>query len=347
MSACAHEAVSASVVPRAPPPPPPAKRLRAVFTADDLGYAPARDAGIFACARAGLVTAASLLVGGASARAAAQAARAAGLPLGLHVNLSEGAPLCAPRDVASLLAEAGAHAHAHAHAHARADGVQQLRGKAGLRAALAAGRVSLAEARAEVRAQLAAFAALTGGPPAHADGPQHVHVLPGLREVFAEECAAAGVRWVRVPELHAAEAGAPALAADAGRAAFVRGVAADCAAARALFAAHGLRSSSAFAGYAIGGAACSVRAVLDVCAAVAATRDDAQAASDSAGTPDLEVMFHPGFVVPRGALSGLGAADSGDDFSRSQDREVELAVLTSSELLRELATQGVTLSGWG
>jgi predicted glycoside hydrolase/deacetylase ChbG (UPF0249 family) len=250
------------------------------------------------------------------------------------VNLSEGAPLSAPGAVASLLAEeAGAGAAAGA----------QLRGKAGVRAALAAGRLSLAEARAEVRAQLAAFAALTGGPPVHADGHQHVHVLPGLREVFAEECAAAGVRWVRVPELHAAEAGAPALAADAARAAFVRSVAAECAAARALFAAHGLRSSTAFAGYAIGGAACSVRAVLDVCAAVAATLDPQAARAD---VPDLEVMFHPGFVVPRGAASGLGPADSGDDFSRSQDREAELAVLTSHELVRELAARGVMLSGW-
>ena len=81
--------------------------------------------------------------------------------------------------------------------------------------------------------------------------------------------------------------------------------------------------------------------MLDVCEAVAATLD-----AERADGPDLEVMFHPGFVVPRGAASGLGPADSGDDFSRSPDREAELAVLTSGELVRELAARGVVLCGW-
>ena len=75
-----------------------------VILADDLGYSSERDAGIFLCIAAGAVTRASLLVTGASARAAL--ARAAALPrleVALHLNLTEGAPLCGA-EVPSLLA---------------------------------------------------------------------------------------------------------------------------------------------------------------------------------------------------------------------------------------------------
>ena len=311
-------------------PTPIRGRIRVVLTADDAGYAPCRDAGIFACARAGLVSAVSLLVTGASAREAARAAAA--LPhvsLGCHVNLTEGAPSSPPDEVRSLLDPSGS---------------GFMRGKEGFRAALAAGAVSLAHVRAEVRAQLAAFASLTGGtPPAHADGHQHVHVLPGVREIFAEEAAAAGVRWARVPALGAAEAAALPPA----RAAFYRGVGADCARARAVFAASGLRSSAAFAGFTLGGAACSVEAVLAACRAAAGAAADAGGSADD-GAPDLEIMFHPGRRVPAAAPAaeaGCGGA-AADDFAQSLDREAELAVLSGSALARALDDAGVAVVKW-
>ncbi len=46
--------------------------MRVVFVADDLGYCPVRDAGIFLAATRGVVSAASLLVQGASAATAAR-----------------------------------------------------------------------------------------------------------------------------------------------------------------------------------------------------------------------------------------------------------------------------------
>jgi len=315
-----------------PLPPPAAGSFRVVVTADDAGYAAVRDQGIFVCARAGLVSAVSLLVSGASAREAARAAAA--LPhvsLGCHVNLTEGAPSSPPDAVRSLLDPSG---------------TGFMRGKEGFRAALAAGAVSLAHVRAEVRAQLAAFASLTGGaPPAHADGHQHVHVLPGVREVFAEEAAAAGVRWARVPALGAAEAAALPPAREA----FYRGVGADCAVARAVFAARGLRSSAAFAGFTLGGAACSVQAVLAACRAAAGAAAGAGARRIDDGAPDLEIMFHPGLRVPAAATAaeaGCGGA-AADDFSQSPDREAELAVLSGSALARALASAGVCVVPWG
>ena len=304
--------------------------MRVVITADDLGYASCRDAGIFDCVRSGTVGAVSLLVTGASAVSAVRAAQAIpSLSLGLHLNLTEGAPAAPIASVGSLLVPSTGSMH----------------GKEGFRLALAAGTVSLAEVRAEVRAQLAAFARLTGGAaPAHVDGHQHVHVLPGVCTIFAEEVAAAGARWVRVPALSAAED----TQLPHTRAAFYRGVAADCAAARAVFAAHGLRSSTAFAGYALGGSICSVAALVGACRAAFAAKAATGAEAGGCGDPDLEIMLHPGIPVSPDATAdeaGCGSAPA-DDFAQSLDRGAELAVLTSATLRAELAAVGVTLCGW-
>jgi len=300
--------------------------------------------------RRGLVTRASALANGSSFASALAAAAAAGLPVGLHLNLTEGAPLTGPRGgvpPGGAAAAAAAPGGSLLDPAAAARGEAAMRGKHGFRAALAAGDVRAADVAAEIAAQLAAFAAASpgGAPPAHADGHQHVHVLPGVREVFAEEAAAAGVRWARVPALGAAEAAALPPAREA----FYRGVGADCAAARAVFAARGLRSSAAFAGFTLGGAACSVQAVLAACRAAAGAAAGAGARRIDDAAPDLEIMFHPGLRVPAAATAaeaGCGGA-AADDFSQSPDREAELAVLSGSALARALASAGVCVVPWG
>lgn len=310
--------------------------MRVVVTADDLGYSSCRDAGILECARSGVVRAVSLLVTGASAASAARSAAAVPtLSLGLHLNLTEGAPASPAASVRSLLDLGSSH----------------MRGKMGFRSALAAGAISLDEVRTEVRSQLAKFASLTGAAPSHADGHQHVHILPGIREIFAEEVAAAGISWVRVPSLGYFESAA--LPPD--RAAFYRGVDADCPAARAIFAAHGLRSSIAFAGFTLGGSACSIAAVLGACTAAMSQKSIDGIADHNAtahafeAAPDLELMFHPGIPVPLDAPvaeAGCGGA-SADDFSQSPDRGAELELLTSVDLRSRLESQGIALCRWG
>ncbi|MFG1463497.1 ChbG/HpnK family deacetylase [Xanthobacter sp. DSM 24535] len=49
-----------------------------------------------------------------------------------------------------------------------------------------AGRLNGAAVRAEVEAQFLAFVAAFGRPPAHVDGHQHVHLLPGIRGAVLE-----------------------------------------------------------------------------------------------------------------------------------------------------------------
>jgi predicted glycoside hydrolase/deacetylase ChbG (UPF0249 family) len=101
------------------------------------------------------------MVGGASAATAATEATSLGLSVGLHINLTEGLPLCSAEDVPTLLNQHG-----------------EMLGKFGFRQALAAGRVDLAQVRAEVQAQLSRFMELTAGrSPSHCDGHQAWHVV--------------------------------------------------------------------------------------------------------------------------------------------------------------------------
>lgn len=129
-----------------------------VVNADDLGYDANRDVGLVSLASMqprvaawrcglrgmrlrplychqvrsfteGVVTSASLLVNGASAATGYTAAAAAGLPVGLHLNLTEGRPVAAAAEVASLVDSASG----------------LMLGKAGFREALARGSVDLDE----------------------------------------------------------------------------------------------------------------------------------------------------------------------------------------------------------
>nr|XP_044988779.1 carbohydrate deacetylase isoform X3 [Jaculus jaculus] len=138
-------------------------RVRLVVTADDFGYCPRRDEGIVEAFLAGTVTSVSLLVNGTAAESAAELARRHSIPTGLHANLTEGRPVGPARHGSStLLSPEGF-----------------FLGKMGFREALASGDVALPQVQEELEAQLSRFRDLLGTAPAHVDGHQHVHVLPG------------------------------------------------------------------------------------------------------------------------------------------------------------------------
>ncbi len=70
------------------------KREYLIVTADDFGYAQQRDRGIIEAFNNGIITRASLLVNGSSARTTAvELAQEHGLKLGIHLNLTEGKPI--------------------------------------------------------------------------------------------------------------------------------------------------------------------------------------------------------------------------------------------------------------
>ena len=110
-----------------------------VVNADDLGYSARRDAGILQAFKCGVVTSVSLLVNGATSREAAREAVSLGVPLGLHLNLTEGQCLSeAPNGLC-------------------AEDTKYMRVKMGFREAAAQGKITEDEIAREIDLQLAKF----------------------------------------------------------------------------------------------------------------------------------------------------------------------------------------------
>ncbi|MBE0503003.1 MAG: ChbG/HpnK family deacetylase [Desulfuromonadales bacterium] len=131
---------------------------RLIVNADDLGSGSERDRGIIQSFSDGIVSSASLLANGPSFASAAAAARQIDLPLGVHLNLSEGVPLCGP--IAGLTTDGG-----------------EFPGKTGLRRYLVGKEVDPAPLYRELAAQIEKV--LTAGLiPDHLDTHQHFSLFP-------------------------------------------------------------------------------------------------------------------------------------------------------------------------
>jgi hypothetical protein len=155
------------------------RRIVAVC-ADDVGLVDGVAETVVELAATGRLSAASCLTtapGWRPAAARLAAARHAharpSLELGLHFNLSEGAPLSAELRRRW----------------------PTLPGLAHLLAAAAVRALPLAAIGAEFRAQAGAFGDALGRAPAFVDGHQHVHALPGVRELVLDAIAA----WAEPP----------------------------------------------------------------------------------------------------------------------------------------------------
>ncbi|XP_007953618.1 carbohydrate deacetylase [Orycteropus afer afer] len=289
-------------------------RVRLVVTADDFGYCPRRDEGIVEAFLVGAVTSVSLLVNGAAAESAAELARRHSIPTGLHANLSEGRPVGPARHGASsLLGPEGF-----------------FLGKMEFRKAVVAGDVALPQVRDELEAQLNRFRELLGRDPTHVDGHQHVHVLPGVCQVFAEALQAHGVRFTRLP-LERGVGGCAWLEAPAR--AFACAVGRDARAAVDPFSRHGLRWTDAFVGLSTCGRHMSAQRVSGALARALESVPAGHALT-------AELMAHPGYpsVPPAG-----GCGEGPDAFSCSWERLHELRVLTAPTLRARLAQDGVQL----
>src|SRR5205807_3958311 len=75
-----------------------------IVNADDLGWTEGVNRGILEAFQGGIVTSGSLLANGVAFAEAVMAAKSApGLGVGVHLNLSDGAPVADPETVVSLL----------------------------------------------------------------------------------------------------------------------------------------------------------------------------------------------------------------------------------------------------
>jgi len=150
--------------------------MKVIVNADDLGYSPHRDRGIFQAFQEGIVTSASLIVNGASCQQAAKQAIDMGLELGLHLNLTEGKPLST---VPSLVNTAG---------------MMQYK------TSFLKHPVHKEDIQHETVAQLERFKELTSSYPHHVDRHQHVHIAPKIPEIIAPILQHYGVRSIRIPD---------------------------------------------------------------------------------------------------------------------------------------------------
>jgi hypothetical protein len=142
---------------------------RLIVNADDWGLSRGVSDGILAAHRHGIVSSTTVLVTGALDREQVARLRDSGLGVGLHVNLTLGQPLTRGRSLVD------------------GDGrfVRDAR-----RAAV---RVSAADARAEVQAQVERFQSALKRPPTHLDSHHHVGLHPPVRDVVLEVAHALGV----------------------------------------------------------------------------------------------------------------------------------------------------------
>lgn len=156
-----------------------ARRLL-IVNADDYTTNPERNRGIIEAAHKGILTSASALTNTAGlARALKDLEQVLGPRIGVHLNLTSGAPLSP--NARSLTGPQG----------------DFLPREAAWRRALPGG-YNPDELRREWSAQIEAFCR-SGLHPDHLDGNNHLHVFPGCARICAELAVSFNIRRVRLP----------------------------------------------------------------------------------------------------------------------------------------------------
>lgn len=153
--------------------------IQLIVNADDLGNGQRRDRGIFRACTAGIVTSVSLLANGPTFVAAARESLTLGLPLGVHLNLSEGRALGGA--IAGLT-----------------DATGNFPGKKMLRMRLASGDFDRAAVRHELLSQIARVRD-AGLHPDHLDTHQHCFLSPALTGIIVAVARETAITALRLP----------------------------------------------------------------------------------------------------------------------------------------------------
>ena len=158
---------------------------RLIINADDFGLTVGVNRAVVEAHQRGVVTSATIMANAGAVEDAVARARQAGLNVGCHVVLIDGAPRLARRDVSSLVVADGAGARFR-------DGWLVFAARA-LRKRLNEDQIA-----AEVEAQIRKIQQ-TGLRVTHLDSHKHVHLLPPVLEPMLRAARACGVRAVRNP----------------------------------------------------------------------------------------------------------------------------------------------------
>ena len=153
-----------------------------IVNADDFGRHELINRAVERAFASGCLRSATLMAGGiAFEDAVALSKRIPGLGVGIHFTLANGNPILPPNEIPSLVTAEGVF---------HADYVSFLK-------RYFSGKISLAEVRAELAAQLQKVLR-AGLKPTHFDSHQHLHHVPGIIEIALELAAAENISAMRV-----------------------------------------------------------------------------------------------------------------------------------------------------
>ncbi len=284
-----------------------------IVNADDLGWTEGVNRGIAEAHRNGIVTSASLLANGAAFASGVEVARSTpGLGVGVHLNLSDGAPVAARELVTSLLNDAGEFAG----------------GPENLLLRVARGGLSLHEVEQEWEAQIEKVRE-AGIQPTHLDGHKHVHMLPGLFELALRLAKRYNVGAIRV----AHEASSLRAALSTGEELHTAAVLKQGVQARGLkLLARDAREQAERAGISTADYFCGIAQTGEM------TKDGVAQLLRSLPDGTTELMCHPGYADQ--ALQNTPTRLQGS-------RQSELKILTDVEIRNLVASQGIRLIDYG
>ena len=284
-----------------------------IVNADDLGWTEGVNRGIAEAHRNGIVTSASLLANGAAFREAVELVKShPSLGIGVHLNLSDGAPVSGRDSVPSLVNGNGAF-----------DG-----GPESLLLKLATRGLAVAEVEIEWDAQIRRVRD-SGIVPTHLDGHKHVHMLPGLFEIALRLAKKHGIAGIRVS--HESSKLRAALSAGEEQRASVllkqgmqaRGLKLLASDAREKAERSGIATADYFCGIAQTGAL---------------TKEGVARLLRSLPEGTTELMCHPGYADESLRQTATRLQDS---------RQKEIEILTDPEIRNLVASQAIRLIDYG
>jgi len=280
-----------------------------IVNADDLGWTEGVNRGIVEAHRKGLVTSTTLLANGRAFPSALEAARAnPELGVGVHLNLSNGAPTAKAQQVQGLLNEAGCFEE----------------GPENLLLRIASRSLPLKEVEREWDAQIQKVRD-AGIRPTHLDGHKHVQMLPGLFEIALRLAKKHGIPAIRVAHEESKLRSMLATGGEQKKGVVLKqGVQA-----RGLkFLARDAREMADYAGLATTDYFCGIAQT------GALTREGMERLLEHLPEGITELMCHPGYVDGELRRTPTRLQES---------REEELRILTDACIRKLVATRGIRL----
>ncbi len=284
-----------------------------IVNADDLGWTAGVNRGIAEAHRHGIVTSASLLANGSAFASGVEVARSTpGLGVGVHLNLSDGAPVAARELVTSLVNDAG----------------EFEGGPENLLLRIASRGLALHEVEQEWEAQIEKVRD-AGIQPTHVDGHKHVHMLPGLFEIALRLAKRYAIAAIRV----AHEASSLRAALSTGEQLHTAAVLKQGVQARGLkLLARDAREQAERVGISTADYFCGIAQTGEM------TKDGVAQLLRNLPEGTTELMCHPGYADE--ALQ--------QTHTRLQaSRQTELEILTDVEIRNLVASQGIRLIDYG